>query len=1107
MKSKFKKKKLTIKEKYVEMIMNIVCAIKDLIDKSTIVNKNNIIEKINVILNIDKTCQEYDNLFVSHNKDILTTYKNELLQLEIYNIWAKSVLEFSIFLQKKYESFLTKAINCDVLVDTIIDNVLECLKFEYIFYTDCEQLDIINKNSEPEKINLLKSIKLSFEFVINFIKNDIQNNTKKSELSIDIVDNIVNLIKTNIVNKKFTEKGIFNWNVICTKINTYLKLSKPFDIYQIRQTDDVSTIANKMLDLLKDDKKHFSNAFIICDKNLVDYENELIKIKESVKYKNDNKYKKEANFILKRNTDKCVILTDIIDSLHIQIKQVTKDVKNIDYIEKNNVENQLKILSNMNHYILDNYQKIISYNTDLDIKTLQNKKTCFDYLKSFPLSSKWNDICTGVKNYLYWKNIKKMSSVGEYKSLKCKLKNIIKDESILQTINDHVKTIDKIVMRAYIFIKMYVLNLYEKKETLPDITDVDFISMVIRAITINDPKGANMNDNNKILLEKLELFYESHFKPIFGKKYVAIGLSQILGFVKIQMTTAYTNNITMNYVKYINNYMFSVFDSMFKDEYIKLDNKNKKEFKKELKKQINIGINDILDGNVCGTFENMKSKDLMKKWIIENINKIVPENTDYSKKGLENELEKNPMKFFEKMIYMNVELEKIQRKMFNCFPLRTSLVPSNIDIDTMSIITLFINQKKEEVDKQGISKVLKDNMTIMYDRIWGEIVDLNASQFKWNKQYKFDHHIITDGVEVTILFRHIDMINLDVHIKSSNKDTFKYIDKMGEIENGWDKELMKKEMEKMCALYTLLLIDPGKNPDLLYICNFDEDIKNVKYMKYTTKQRLHEMGTIKHRNILQNFKEGRKINEIEKKLTEVSSKTCVFKNFIIYAKNKNEVDDTLREHYNLPFIRKMRFRSHINKLRSESKLVNNIKSIFENDGKEIVLIYGDWSRNSQMRGVISTPCIGLKRRLAEDFKIFNIDEFRTSCLDNITLKKNKNAIVKSKSSGRKKELHSVLVSEILGKTVGKPLKRFQNRNRNSSLNMRNIIMNYKKEGERKLEFSRSYKLNINDDTDEKPNVGCAMLGNVLTTNIEGNKSGQNFTILKCNTYKLNKDQM
>ncbi|WP_394758380.1 hypothetical protein, partial [Flavobacterium sp.] len=480
--------------------------------------------------------------------------------------------------------------------------------------------------------------------------------------------------------------------------------------------------------------------------------------------------------------------------------------------------------------------------------------------------------------------------------------------------------------------------------------------------------------------------------------------------------------------------------------------------------------------------------------IIENKNKIISNDIDYNKKGLDGDLEKNSMVYFKNMIFMNVELEKMKRKIYCCFPLRTSLVPANIDIDTLSIITLFINPEKEEEVKQGISKILKDNISVFYDKIWSEIVDLGKNQFKWNKKFRFDHHITTDGVDVTILFRNIDMYGLTINKRHAqmDKDSYKYIDKLGETENGWDNKLMKEEMKKMCIMYNLVLVDPGKNPDLLYMCNYDDNVKNVNYFKYTTKQRLHELGTIKHRKTLQDYKKEKGINKTEEKLGEISSKTCILDNFIIYAKNKNEVEDKLREHYNLPFIRKLRLRSYINKLRSESKLVNNIKSIFGKDKREVVLIYGDWSRLSQMRGVISTPCIGIKRRLNENFNIFNIDEFRTSCLDNITLKRNENAKIRDKKTGKQKELHSVLVSNILQNIVGKPLQRFQNRNRNSSLNMRNIIENYKKEGNRKLEFSRNYKM---EDENKKPNFGLPKLGDALTTK----KSGQNFDILKCNT--------
>lgn len=49
-----------------------------------------------------------------------------------------------------------------------------------------------------------------------------------------------------------------------------------------------------------------------------------------------------------------------------------------------------------------------------------------------------------------------------------------------------------------------------------------------------------------------------------------------------------------------------------------------------------------------------------------------------------------------------------------------------------------------------------------------------------------------------------------------------------------------------------------------------------------------------------------------------------------------------------------------------------------------------------MKHIISTPQIGMKRMLKKHFKVYNVDEFRTSCLDNRTEEKNNNAFVKRK---------------------------------------------------------------------------------------------------------------
>ena len=48
--------------------------------------------------------------------------------------------------------------------------------------------------------------------------------------------------------------------------------------------------------------------------------------------------------------------------------------------------------------------------------------------------------------------------------------------------------------------------------------------------------------------------------------------------------------------------------------------------------------------------------------------------------------------------------------------------------------------------------------------------------------------------------------------------------------------------------------------------------------------------------------------------------------------------------------------------------------------KDHTIIIGDWSIGKQMRNFISTPNLSLKRKLKERFKVYNIDEFRTSKL-------------------------------------------------------------------------------------------------------------------------------
>ena len=111
-----------------------------------------------------------------------------------------------------------------------------------------------------------------------------------------------------------------------------------------------------------------------------------------------------------------------------------------------------------------------------------------------------------------------------------------------------------------------------------------------------------------------------------------------------------------------------------------------------------------------------------------------------------------------------------------------------------------------------------------------------------------------------------------------------------------------------------------------------------------------------------------------------------------------------------------------------------------------------------MRGQISTPNLGLKRKLSEHFTIYNLDEFRTSILNYKTEDKNENLYLPDKNQIIRK-LHSVLTYQ-----TEKNRKGCINRDENAVNNMIKIVKYYlehKHEKEpkdkRPLKFRRDFK--------------------------------------------------
>ena len=120
--------------------------------------------------------------------------------------------------------------------------------------------------------------------------------------------------------------------------------------------------------------------------------------------------------------------------------------------------------------------------------------------------------------------------------------------------------------------------------------------------------------------------------------------------------------------------------------------------------------------------------------------------------------------------------------------------------------------------------------------------------------------------------------------------------------------------------------------------------------------------------------------------------------------------------------------------------------------KEHKIIIGDWSIGKQMRNFISTPNLSLKRKLKEHFQLYNIDEFRTSCLSYKTEEVCKNLYLPDKKK-KERKIHSILTYKMENTRMG-----CINRDKNGCFNIQKIFNSYIETGERPEKYRREYKI-------------------------------------------------
>ena len=105
---------------------------------------------------------------------------------------------------------------------------------------------------------------------------------------------------------------------------------------------------------------------------------------------------------------------------------------------------------------------------------------------------------------------------------------------------------------------------------------------------------------------------------------------------------------------------------------------------------------------------------------------------------------------------------------------------------------------------------------------------------------------------------------------------------------------------------------------------------------------------------------------------------------------------------------------------------------------------------------MSTPNIGIKRKLKESFKVYNMDEYKTSKIHYETEEKCENLVLLDKT-GKSRRQHSILTYKMENGRLG-----CINRDRNACLNMIKLFVHFLKTGERHIKYCRGFKEEPND---------------------------------------------
>jgi hypothetical protein len=178
-----------------------------------------------------------------------------------------------------------------------------------------------------------------------------------------------------------------------------------------------------------------------------------------------------------------------------------------------------------------------------------------------------------VKNRIFKEDMDKPPDY--FKSIKIPLKHVLKNSDInLPKITNAIIRCNKIVINTLMFMKLYLLDYFEKNNNLPEVSefkenkaktglnpvlpeiDKVFVNSCMKILCNESASGRPPKKEIKELKDKLTIFYNSDYKPLIKDTDLDYThLNTVLDYLTIGIITMYENNIKLHYVEYIERYV------------------------------------------------------------------------------------------------------------------------------------------------------------------------------------------------------------------------------------------------------------------------------------------------------------------------------------------------------------------------------------------------------------------------------------------------------------------------------------------------------------------------------------------------------------------------